>query len=318
MTLRWWWLVSAVGCSGTPVRDQLNGRLARGTNLCAYESTAPDFPPPDDSGNWMPEWEHSPYLACADGLFSAVYSVFEAETGAEIGLSIDVQLYEVIEPFAGWQKAHVVDPLEGLDDCEIIEHGPTGTQASPGEVAWQAAPAVTVEAGAWSQALTDYNPTAISRTYSLWTAEELPSEGATFDLWVEGGGEAPAFDLDSIGTMPPNVVLSTPSLSWGAELPREDVPFEWSGTSEDVLNVNLWVRDEFNGNTFPMYEVNCEVEDDGSWVLPGAILETMPEGWSVYLDVSRSAVEWVGTVEGRALSVGTMTRHAGPNLVLGQ
>jgi hypothetical protein len=298
--------------------DLLNGRLTRGTNLCTYEEVAPDFPPPDDSGNWMPDWERSPYLACADGLFAAVYSVFESETGTEFGLSVDVQLYEVVEPFAGWQKAQVVDPLEGLDDCEVIEHGPTGTQPMMGEVVWQDAPTVTLDAGDWSQALTDYNPDAISRTYSAWLADGLPPEEATFDLWVEGGGAAPALDLDALGTMPPNVVVSTPSLAWGAELPRADVPFAWSGTSEDVLYISLWVRSEFNVEAFPMYEVNCEVVDDGSWVLPGSILETMPEGWSAYVDVQRRSIAWVGTVEGRALRSWTVTRHAGANVLLGQ
>jgi hypothetical protein len=292
----------ATGCGGAvpPVPDgpdRINGRLAPGTNLCEYEEVAPAYPAPDQSGDWLVAGLNTPYLACADGFLGMGVSRMDWESGPEVGVSVDVQLYEVATPVTGeWERGRELDGLDGLDDCSIVELLDPMTMAAPdSEIDWLESPEVAIATEGWARDLVDYNPASSSPTYSAWLgAEELPPDGATFDLAVAPGGSAPELILESLLSLPSGLVVTEPDLGWGGMLPRAETTFRWDGapTGDEPVVIELLSRSAFNANTFPSF--------------------------SAEVSVHRTHIAWVGTVQGRALRTWAQTRHSGPGLTLGE
>lgn len=302
--------------------DRLNGVLTSGTSLCQYERTAPDYPPPDNSGNWLADWEMSAYLDCSDGSIHADWVRYEDDRGVEYDFSVNVQFFEVTTPYSGWVAGEVLDPLEGIDDCEVIRLDQTGTITGfRGEVDYLKSPYVELGAGRWSSELVDYNGSPSNRvsTYSLWTTQDDgPAPGATLSLTVDAGDTAPELDLEDVLTLPDPIELTAPRLSWEATLPRRDTSFQWNaGDPADTVELSLFMRSEFNGQQYPMYEVTCEVSDDGEFTVPDSILGLADEGWSARVEARRRHMEWVGTIQGRSYRTIGQSRHTGANLLLG-
>jgi hypothetical protein len=304
--------------------DALNGRLAPGASLCEYEDVAPAFPPPDETGDWLEDGLMTPYLECSDGAMYAGVYVMDAEAGREVGISMDVQLFQVVGAGGSWLRGEVLDPLEGLDDCSVTRLDQTGTIGVPDpEITFQDSPELVIRTEGWERTLVDYNPGAISRTYSFsgWLdgEGELPPDQAILTLDVAEGGSAPPMVLDDVLQLPSRLEVTEPDLTWEAILPREDVTFRWTGAS-DGGPVELWlfVRSEFNGQDYPMYEVVCEVADDGEFVLPGSLLTTFPAGWSSLVEVRRTRISWIGTVAGRAIRTYASSRHFAHSVLLGE
>lgn len=297
--------------------DLVNARLPDGADLCAYEETAPDLPGSSEAG-----WEPSPYLACADGSVTVATTVFESGSGRSVGFNVDVQLFEVLTPFRGGDGGAVLDPLEGLDDCEVVAlDGPLEVEER-GNVWFLEAPEAAIAVDDWQWPLDDFHPEASSRTYSAWLGEvEMPrtvtAGDADLTVLVGEGGTAPAMELEGLVQLPPALEVTTPSLQWDAPLPRDDVEFAWTGTSDRPAVIHLNVREAFNAQTYPIYDVRCEVVDDGAWTLPAAVMEQLPAGWVARLEVIRGGeAEWVGTMNGSAIRAVATASHVGANVLL--
>jgi hypothetical protein len=304
--------------------DQLNGRLVPGTDLCEYEVVAPDFPPPSEDESWLVDGLNSPYVDCADGTLSVVRSEYWGDTGVWHSFYADLQLFEVLVGATGsWIRGEVLDPLDGLDDCSLTILERTDIGVSSGEAVWLDSPEVLLESGSWSRQLEDPSPgprqNGESRTYLVSVEEvaQMPPDAATFDLTV-AAGTAPELQLEGLLTMPSTLAVTEPALAWGTTLPRADTTFRWTGVSDgQPVQIRLYSRTEFNGQDYPRYEIVCEVEDDGEFVLPGTLLTQLPAGWSAEVEVIRIRTEWMGTVAGRALRAFSAARVAGPGAVWG-
>lgn len=325
--VRWSALV-LVGCGifGEPglKTDVVNGRLLEGSSLCEYEQVAPELPPPDDSGAWLPDWERSPYLDCADGMISARHTLFESGAGRSEGFSVDVQLYQVLQPFSGGPSAEVLQVAQGIDDCEIVRRHQPKRPAERGEVSFHTVPEAAIVVDGWQRPLEDFDPESLSHTYSAWLAEsELPQVvtegGGEVALLIGEGGTAPAMELEHLFRMPVSIEVTAPDLHWGAEVPRADVPFAWTGASgEGTVQLSMLAQSTYHGQEYPTYEIDCELADDGAWVMPAAVLQQIPAGWAAWVQVERRDVAWVGTMNGQAIRVWASSAHTGANVQLGE
>ena len=323
--MRWGMWASLVGCGGGASHfdpDVVNGRLLEGSSLCEYESVAPAFPAADASGPWAQDWERSPYLPCADGALSVRHTTFDSGSGRSVRFTAEAQLFEVVTPFSSSPMPRVLDPSEGVDDCEVLRLEAPLAAAEVGEVVFLDAGAVSLDIAGWQSPLVDLDPDSSALIYGVALSEgEIPGEieagRGSVSLLVWEGGAAPAMDLSDLTEVPPSLEVSEPPLTWGTVLPRQDVPFRWTGTG-DVLTISLFVRESYKQPSYPQYQVRCEVADDGEWVLPASVSTQLPAGWQARVEVERRRVDWMGTMNGLAVQTDARSAHVGANLTLGE
>ena len=114
--------------------------------------------------------------------------------------------------------------------------------------------------------------------------EIAPRYGEPYALSVSGD-EAAAFELDPLVALPALLDITAPEL--GAVLPLSALLVEWTGGgSGGTARVHVTAIDPAS-ETPEKYEIECEVDDDGEFEIPGEAMETLPAGWVVELVVSR-------------------------------
>jgi hypothetical protein len=167
-----------------------------------------------------------------------------------------------------------LDPIDAVGDCglrqaSVVERGPVALPVDMGPVRlvgpWYAIPLERIENMYYAM---DDVPVRYGVTYSLLIRDAAISSAVTVPERIE---LVPALDV---------------------RFPRVDTELAWTGTSAGTVQV--WIGS--GGGP----DVWCEVEDDGSFVVPGALLSRLQAGEG-HVQIERT----VETISGKLRGTGT-------------
>src|SRR5690606_14126894 len=131
--------------------DTMNVNLHPSIDFCQYQQMAPSVPSEEPGGDdWV--YDGTPYPMCTHGLLHLSASRVEGQAGISRRFRVQASLYEVSSPQAGWTHGTVLDPLEGLDDCGLVEVTTgLGLDSDDAGLAWLDAGAITLSTEDWSE-----------------------------------------------------------------------------------------------------------------------------------------------------------------------
>jgi hypothetical protein len=286
-----------------PAADEVAHRLEPGTDLCAYEDSAPALPATTPSTS-VPLDEPAPvYAGCLDGLLTVsaetVLDGAQSETHRASAAMFDVdQLGQFVQTGA-W-----LDPLDKVDDCGVLNYTqPPGAEPTLSPLALGGA---TVDAGSGPAELAEADD-------GVWRADlPLPAAFGQAYGFAIAGDDTPLVGVDAIELpdavkLPDAIELTSPDVSAGYALVRRfDLEVDWTGSSDGTATIELLASSA--EGVGPYWLLQCVVEDDGSFVIPHEALEAVPDGLVGVVSLSRDADAWIGTAQGRTFHA---LAHAG-------
>jgi hypothetical protein len=210
--------------------------------------------------------------------------------------SASAQFFEVVEAETMSLKGYELDPDDGLDDCSL--HWYTGEGlGNPGDIIWWGAAAVTVTSGPQSAELDEFTGgEVIGYDVDLGEMGYDPRWGEGYAFQVVGA-QAPSLDLDPAIVLPEQLQVSQPDITSGAPLPRDDLLFQWSGSGDEPVELEINGY-ETSDTVPPWYEIRCQVADDGEFLVPGSLMQQLPAGGTVSVTVSRNRIDVLTNDEG--------------------
>jgi hypothetical protein len=138
-----------------------------------------------------------------------------------------------------------------------------------------------------------------------------PEEGALHGLDAEGSkggakwGPFAGIELPDLVALPAPLEVTSPTLDSGAELERADTELQWTKGSADSVTI------EILGETPQrIFVLRCQATDDGSFTIPGDLLDQLPAGLDISLYVTRLQDVWVGTTAGRSFHAMGMGQYS--------
>jgi hypothetical protein len=171
--------------------------------------------------------------------------------------------------------ATVLDPLEGIDDCSVVD--PSGMGVGD-DVEWVDIGELMLIDGSHEYAIEE-TPASHEGYYSYGVdLSELgvePRYGGKYALRGSGGGFDESFDIDGV-RLPDRLTVT--ELESNGQFEPGALELTWSGRGDSPLRVRLWI------NPLPMdvadpYQIECLVADDGEFIIPAKVLKAAPEGF---------------------------------------
>jgi hypothetical protein len=169
----------------------------------------------------------------------------------------------------------VLDPLEGVDDCGVVQSAGFGTSTlerfiSIGEL-------VLTDRGEEHRFMLSSASNKDFYQYILDLSEAgvEPRYGGSYG--VSGGGGTFG-DMIAIEDLRLPEELSVTSLDRTARVEREALRLTWTGSGKNPLGIKLLVQPQLTDMGFNSYEINCLATDDGEFEIPAAVLAKAPEG----------------------------------------
>jgi hypothetical protein len=107
-------------------------------------------------------------------------------------------------------------------------------------------------------------------------------------------------ELADVIVLPERLEVTAPTLAGGV-LPLADLDLVWTGTSDGLVHLRLWVE--------PWYDVRCDLTDDGVFTVPASVLTLLPTGQDAILVFERIAPTLYGTAAGRTFRATGYTSH---------
>jgi len=216
----------------------------------------------------------SSYVEGTDGVVQLIASrSFVGKTAGPSGFGAMAQ-FAVIHGSSG-QNGQVLDPLEGVDDCGVIQGSGSGAAANLDF--YDAAEVLLLDAGT-------------SRPLSLSSAShddfyqyiaELseqgvePRYGQSYGVSVQGGTFGAPFSTDTL-RLPEDLVIN--ELQESSHFEQRDLKLTWSGRGSAPLYMSLWVS-KSPSDLNNAYQIECLLKDDGEFTIPANVLEAAPTGF---------------------------------------
>ena len=168
-----------------------------------------------------------------------------------------------------------IDPLEGLDDCGVFAG--SGSGAGGVEHFYDAAEVQLLDRATVRPFELSEASNGDFYSYGLELEDVEPRFGGSYGVHVSGGTFGAAFDSASGLRLPEALEIHEFKDTFHFE--QKDLRLTWSGTGEGPLYVQLLVNPTLMG-FFSNYEMLCELEDDGEFLIPAKVLQAMPAGFA--------------------------------------
>lgn len=297
--------------------DAFSQMLVATTDLCKYEDgevvEAELEPAPD---GYIELWP-SIYIPCLDGLVYITRRVLDYKPGRLEDADAVATFFTIDRADQEWMQGQWLDEPTGTDDCGLARTTRSGL-ATDDKLVWLDPGAVTLDTpdGATSM---DRQPGGFVLNWGLDLTKVIVSdEEFSYGLDVAGSagtgkwGPFDAIDLPDLVTLPSRLEVTSPSpLGPGVELSRKDTALEWTGTSDGLVAIRL------AGSTPDhLFELQCTVTDDGSFTIPGDLIDLLPHDIVMWLLISRLNDVWVGTTHGRSFHAVGRSSHEVWDLVV--
>jgi len=290
------------GDSATPAGEAFAAYLTSTTDLCAYEDgdivTFEPDPPPD--GYIDPGWVE-PYLPCLDGLLWLTRSVVDYDGGRDERADATATFFQLETVEQMWLEGEWLDEQDGTDDCGLARMGRNGL-GTESDIVWLDPGSVSLEtADGWVPMDRQEGGFVLNWGLDFAKAGVTPDETALYGLDAGGSkgvgkwGPFAGIELDDIVALPAELEITSPTLGDGVEIDRADTELQWTKGGDGTVTI------EIVGET-PMriFDLRCKATDDGSFTIPGDLLDQLPAGLEVTLTMTRLDDVWVGTTAGRS------------------
>ncbi len=167
-----------------------------------------------------------------------------------------------------------------LDQCEVAIYNDNDLSGfTPPTYSYESAGTMTVS-GPWGDMLTDPFMAGDEVYYQLIVDPDTQLEFGGWYGVSAAGGDFPAFDAPYRLEMPPELILTTPSVAQPFHV-QNALDVAWSGGDPDEP-VGLFLTSMYIA-TWPWEEsaygfLACQAANDGQFTIPGGMLGQMPEG----------------------------------------
>lgn len=167
----------------------------------------------------------------------------------------------------------VIDPLEGVDDCGVSVQG--------NQIDFPSIERIEVDKVAVVDEGREYllEPhISVVGSYHIALSEQgvEPRYGGSYGMSVEGGNFSERVVLDGI-ELPQ--MLSIPELESNNRIDRDELRLTWTGRGDAPLSVRFMIKPTLSDSGFTTYNIDCQLIDDGEFVIPAEIFEVAPEGF---------------------------------------
>lgn len=165
----------------------------------------------------------------------------------------------------------------GQDDCAVTTWDAEDAETTggvPGEYEEMDAGTITLSSPTWSVDLEPWDHGGNSQYYF----ELNPDHEVFFEEYyvVEASGEDfPAFESASDLLVPAALHMTQPPTAGYFEMADGDFEVRWDGGSLETIWIELHASEE---HEFDNVQVNCNADDDGSFVIPADTVALLPRG----------------------------------------
>lgn len=201
----------------------------------------------------------------------AVSRQFVGTIGSALYFGAMAQLYMVSG--SGEQRADIIDPLEGPDDCGVKRGHSLGT--SPRVDFLSVESAVLIDDGdeVPFELTTASNGDYYSYGIELTNLGVAPRFGGKYGFRASGGSFGAPVSVQGI-ELPE--ALSFAELERATHLARGPLHLTWTGRNSEPLRLLMYVSPQPLGDV--TYTLECLMHDDGEFEIPDAVMQAVPNG----------------------------------------
>jgi hypothetical protein len=209
--------------------------------------------------------------------------------------------------FDEYHCGEYLDTLDGVDDCELKRFVNGGCCGVGGGWDGYSSSGADYIAGDQTGPMPARDDAGIGASFEVELDEAAFGQSYGFETH---GPEGSAMSFPSLVTLPEQAELTSPALAPNAQLKNEALALEWTGDGPNPLFIHLRAYDaEYPFSDYSTaYEIHCEVVDDGAFEIPKALIEQIPGGQFVSLELER-VDHTLESVEGID-AVDTLAAHA--------